>query len=29
MPREVLLEQKGKDWRILDVDLERHIAQGR
>ncbi|CAM6014582.1 unnamed protein product [Sphagnum balticum] len=27
-PREVLLEQKGKDWRILDVDLERHIAQG-
>ncbi len=28
-PREVLLEQKGKDWRILDVDLERHIAQGR
>ncbi|CAK9866097.1 unnamed protein product, partial [Sphagnum jensenii] len=25
MPREVLLEQKGKDWRILDVDLERHI----
>jgi hypothetical protein len=22
-----LLEQKGKDWRMLDVDLERHIAQ--